>query len=256
LALGILALQSLKSETALDRFWKPVTDQPGSIILCVGPDRRIFGGAAALPAASTTQTAAPPTAPASPAAPLDRARQVVVGDDAITLARVAAELARRNKDFRIFLGSSATFEDIRERPSVLIGTRNNEAALEIINSTRFRLMTPGGGVESYILDTEKSSGGKRWVPTPGALKGEYVRDYALIVRCLHPKAGKIVVVCGGVHAPGNFAAGDFLTNEKLISQLDSLAKPGWERKNVAVVLATEVVKGVAGVPTIEATHFW
>jgi hypothetical protein len=52
------------------------------------------------------------------------------------------------------------------------------------------------------------------------------------------------------------AASQFLNDETLMSELQARAPKGWENMNLEVVLATDIVRGLGGRPTIVATHFW
>ena len=51
-------------------------------------------------------------------------------------------------------------------------------------------------------------------------------------------------------------AGEFVTEPRYLDMLAARAPRGWEKKNLQVVLATEVVRGNTGPPHILATHFW
>jgi hypothetical protein len=82
------------------------------------------------------------------------------------------------------------------------------------------------------------------------------RDYALVLRVLDPKTEQIVVVDAGITVFGTFAAGDFLTNKDEMKKLAAIAPPGWEKKNMEIVLSTDVIRGRSGPATIVASQFW
>ncbi len=81
-------------------------------------------------------------------------------------------------------------------------------------------------------------------------------DYAIVSRFLNPLTEKMVLVVGGMGRDGTLAAGEFVTEPRYLEMLASHAPKHWERKNLQVVLATEVVKGNTGPPRILATYFW
>jgi len=85
---------------------------------------------------------------------------------------------------------------------------------------------------------------------------EITRDYALIVRATDPKTEQIVVAAGGMSVFGTLAAGEFLTNRNEIRKLATAAPKGWKRKNMEIVLSTEVIRGNPGPPKVVATYFW
>jgi hypothetical protein len=85
---------------------------------------------------------------------------------------------------------------------------------------------------------------------------DVTRDYALVLRMLDPKTEQMVVVSAGITVFGTFAAGDLLTNEKEMKKLAAIAPPGWEKKNMELVLSTDVIRGRSGPASIVAAQFW
>ncbi|MCX6630701.1 MAG: hypothetical protein NTW28_24045, partial [Candidatus Solibacter sp.] len=81
-------------------------------------------------------------------------------------------------------------------------------------------------------------------------------DYAIVSRMLDPSTEKAVVAIAGVTQSGTQSAGDFITNADYIRQAFQNAPPGWQRKNIQIVLKTRIVTGAAGPPQVVATHFW
>ena len=52
------------------------------------------------------------------------------------------------------------------------------------------------------------------------------------------------------------AAGEFLTGPDEMKKLTAVAPPGWEGKNMELVLSTEVIRGRSGPASIVAAQFW
>jgi hypothetical protein len=68
---------------------------------------------------------------------------------------------------------------------------------------------------------------------------------------------QIVVSAAGLSVFGTLAAGDeFLTNPAEIRKIEAMAPRDWNRKNLEIVLSTDVIKGRSGHPAIVAAHFW
>jgi len=174
------------------------------------------------------------------------------GEDAIALARIAGTLQAAGKSFEIFTELSATFDDLRQGPEVLIGA-NNGWVLRIMGALRFRLEETNDRV--FIRDSQNLYQGG-WHPIHSAQTGEYTRDYAIVARCSNPDTGQMLVVATGTHRWGTRAAGEFLTNAAHLNRLESLAQKNRNHQNLEVVLSTDVVKGMAGPPKIVAAHFW
>jgi hypothetical protein len=81
-------------------------------------------------------------------------------------------------------------------------------------------------------------------------------DYALISRVIDATTGRMVVVVGGITGYGTLAAGEFLTNPAYMEIFSSQASTGWDRRNLQIVISTQVIRGVSGPPHVIATHFW
>ena len=55
---------------------------------------------------------------------------------------------------------------------------------------------------------------------------------------------------------GTIVAGEFLTDTADLAQLKRAAQAAGDKKNVEVVLSTEIIDGEPGSPKVEATYFW
>src|ERR1035441_8446022 len=95
-----------------------------------------------------------------------------------------------------------------------------------------------------------------WIHDPGVPYSTVIQDYAVVSRFLNPLTEKMVVVVGGMGRDATIAAGEFVTDPRYLEMLASRAPRDWARKNLQVVLATDVVNGNTGPPRILATCFW
>jgi hypothetical protein len=66
----------------------------------------------------------------------------------------------------------------------------------------------------------------------------------------------MLLVVAGMGRDGTLAAGEFVTDPRYLEMLAKVAPSHWERKNLQVLLATDIVKGNTGPPRILATYFW
>jgi hypothetical protein len=82
------------------------------------------------------------------------------------------------------------------------------------------------------------------------------RDYAIVARFTDSNTGKLAVVIAGVARGGTIAAGEFVTNPTYLAQLSSAARAAGNKKNMEIVLSTQIIDGQPGSPKIEATYFW
>ncbi|HVW86323.1 MAG TPA: hypothetical protein VHB50_16665 [Bryobacteraceae bacterium] len=212
-------------QTAIDQFWGPVLQRSHSVLLCIGrvhdPDGKPHG---------------------------------VALSDATTMARLTGLLQSRGHAFVIRAEDQATFGDLRQGPFVLIGAFNDSWSLRFASGSSMRYSFHQQGPIDWIQD-ERDPAGRRWSVTAQP-DGSTNQDFALISRINDPNTDRIMVVVGGLWGYGTLAAGEFLTNEKYMESFASEAPAGWSKKNLQIVLSTEVIRGHSGPPHVVATYFW
>ena len=81
-------------------------------------------------------------------------------------------------------------------------------------------------------------------------------DWAIVSRVIDPTTGRVVVTASGLAKFGTEAAGEFLICGSCMRELDATAPRGWDRKNMQIVIAANVVGRAAGPPRIVAMYFW
>ena len=108
----------------------------------------------------------------------------------------------------------------------------------------------------YIEDRHHLAS-RRWKGTHGNLlpPAEYV-DYAVITRVFEQTTGHPVTSVGGITHLGTRAAGEFLLSPEAMGEALRQAPPGWETKNMQIVVATKVIGASASPPQLRALHVW
>ncbi|HTP87584.1 MAG TPA: hypothetical protein VMJ34_11550 [Bryobacteraceae bacterium] len=240
---GVFALRPWQSRSALDRFWSPVFTSNDSVSICLAPPVLV----------SSFTTPGGATADSTDAS----ARRVgVVGyGDAITLARLTGMLQARGHAYRFSDQRYLDLADMKQGPVVLIGGFNNAWTVRLTSHLRFTLALDAAGVTQWIQDNQ-NPGRRAWAvhwTEAYPLRGE---DYAVVSRFFDPNTGHLVVAIAGITGIGTLAAGEFVTDNRLMDDLSARAPSGWERRNFQVVLSTKVIQGSDAVPRIVATHFW
>ena len=81
-------------------------------------------------------------------------------------------------------------------------------------------------------------------------------DYGLVSRVYDSTTQRMVVVAAGIGVYGTLAAGEFLTDPQYMELLAKHAPKDWERKNVQIVITTQVINGHSGPPRIVVANFW
>jgi hypothetical protein len=179
---------------------------------------------------------------------------VTVLGDAIAMADVAALLRAKNKDFSIRGEASSTFADLQRGPLVLIGAFNNDGTIRLTEGMRFRFGLDEARKEWWITDRQGPNtkiGSLGWNG-----KVEMTQDYAIVARMFDSTTKQQVVIIAGLTPYGTKSAGDLITNPAFFTEFVKQAQPGWERKNLEVLISTSIIEGEAAPPKILATEYW
>ncbi|MGO9259912.1 MAG: hypothetical protein ACLQU1_26915 [Bryobacteraceae bacterium] len=241
LTAGGLAVAGVgRSKSGVDRFWGPVWNGTDSVLLCLG----VFNNPASEKSASADPTHG----------------EVMWSDrvafaDAVTMAKLTGLLQAHGKQYDIRRSSTFTLEDLHKIPAVLIGAFDNPWTMALAKQLRFTFEYDAATGASLIRDRQN--------PTRVVWRGDFRRpysqvkeDYAIISRYMDPHTERMAVVVAGMGKDGTAAAGEFVTGPRYLETLASAAPRAWERKNLQVVIATEVINGNAGPPRVLATYFW
>ena len=235
---------SQRAPSAIQQFWNPVWGPAESVMLAVGnPPERV-----PLTDAGTSTDQGPTYSEVMRADNLAFA-------DALTVARitgVSREYGKKRLDVR--RATTFTLTDLREAPLVLVGAFNNPWTMRFTNGLRFYYERQADHT-AFIRDRQNPEN-RSWFHDPGVPYSKLTQDYAIVSRFVNPLTESMVVVVGGAGRDGTLAAGEFVTEPRYLEMLARRAPKNWEKKNLEVVLATDVVRGNTGPPRILATYFW
>ena len=238
LALLLLAMFAVLAgvnarKSALDRFWAPVVGSDDPVSLYIG------GYTTGKDVISVMDL-------------MENER--VAFSDATALAKLASLLAAKKKPYRFRLQTSSQMEDLKDGPALLIGAFNNSWALRLTGQLRYRFVPNHETHVNSIRDSQNAS--VAWAGDVSAPYRTLKEDYAIVSRVVDPSTGKIVVTASGLAKFGTEAAGEFLTSPKAMDQIERSAPRNWDRMNIEIVIATNVVGRRAGPPRVVATNFW
>jgi hypothetical protein len=82
------------------------------------------------------------------------------------------------------------------------------------------------------------------------------KDYAIVARFIDPNTDQYVVVAAGIGRGGTVAAGEFLVDQNRMADMIKQLPGDWKRKNLEIVLETQIIEGRSGPPRISAIHVW
>ena len=174
--------------------------------------------------------------------------------DAIALAKFTGLMQASGKQFRIASQSDATFTDLQNGPSILVGLLNNTWTERLVPKLRFTVIHPTPN--TVTIRDRNNPQNNDWSVDYTTPYLDLSRDYALVLRMVDPKTEQTVVVAAGITVFGTSAAADFLTEPGEIKKIDAVAPAGWEKKNMELVLSTDVIRGRSGPASIVAAQFW
>lgn len=241
----IFLTQTARSDDPLDSFWKPILSSSSPVLLCIG---NVQGGTA-------TEPYPPELSPTLTLRQFHNSPASTVNVyDAFTLARLSGLLQAHGARIRFASQSDATFTDLQNGPAVLVGLLNNNWTQRLMPKLRFTVEEPTA--DKVVIVDRNNPSNRDWSVDYSIPYLNITRDYALVLRMVDPKTEQPVVMDAGITVFGTSAAALFLTNPNDIKKLTAIAPPGWEKKNMEIVLATDVIQGRSGPATILAAQFW
>jgi hypothetical protein len=175
----------------------------------------------------------------------------LVSGDVYAAFRISEALDRIGKPSQIRIGNQSSFDELRGSPAALIGAFSNRWTMEMTSDLRFVFEEKDG----ILWIHDRTSPDRKWFCRLG-LHGEVVVDFGVVTRLLDSKTGHSVVSVAGITAPGTDAAAQFVSAPEYLSELARTAPPGWEKKNMQVLVQTSVIDAGASPPHVVAVYFW
>jgi hypothetical protein len=249
---------------ALDVFWGPVLENPRPVFVCTGSNSVYVLSSKAIKKYKTAHShGQDATTNLETVVPLEELRNLSGDDfipvkdrflttgDASATAQISSLLASRHHPYDLRFGTDLSFGDLRNSSAVLIGAFNNSWTLNLTDSLRF-VYESGDSPEMHVQDKFDTS--RSWWPK--FLGEKDSEDYAIVSRILDSKTGSVLLIIAGLTHRGTQAAGDFITNPELVAEFIKQAPKDWSRKNLQIVLHTNVVNDIPGTPTVVASYYW
>jgi hypothetical protein len=250
--------------TAFDLFWGPVLENSRPVLVCTGSNSVYVLSPKALEKYKTAHSHRQDATPNKETlVPLEELKNFAGDDflpvkdtylttgDASATAQISSLLAARHHAYDLRFGSDLSFGDLRQGSAILIGAFNNSWTLNMTDNLRF-VYDSGDTPEMHVQDRFDTS--RSWWPQFSGEKDS--EDYAIVSRILDSKTGSVLVAIAGLRQSGTRAAGDFVSSPELIAALLKQAPKDWSRKNLQVVLHTNVVNNIPGSPTAVAAYYW
>lgn len=230
----VLPIASGKPAT-LDELWAPLlqTARPVLIVLRTAPPARVQ-------AASDLSLG-------------DHVHYVSVSI-AISLAHLASVLSGHGKSYEVKEALETDLTDIRSRPVILVGAKDNDWTMRLVRPLRFHFVFFPDGMER--IEDAANPQQTSWEFNRNTPYSSVTTDYAIVARIRDATSEGPVMVIAGLGSYGTEAAADFVQSPQYLAQLSKSLPPGWENRNFEVVLSTAVIGYHAGPPILLSATSW
>lgn len=167
-------------------------------------------------------------------------------------AKLASFLLAHGKHLDYELARNVSLARLRQRPFVLKGAFNNQWTPRAVAPFRFYFQLDPERLVRRIIDRQNPERLDWAAPMASGL----TEDYALIARAPEPATGQMMLVIAGLGEKGTAAALEFVTNPTYLNRFASRAPKGWERRNIELVIKSNLVNDDWGEPRVVAMHLW
>jgi len=227
--------------SAFDFFWGPLVNSSEPVLFCVADQSRY--------STITLRDAADPSRQTQ----LQDNLTAIIIDDLNPIVRVAGLLQSNGKKYTLKGEGATNLMDLRNGPTVFIGAFDNAWTLRLTAPLRYHFANNPDMTDFAIVDSTKP-GQPGWVVNRfQQMTTNNYRDYAIVARFTDSTTGKLAVVAAGVARGGTRVATEYLTDPTDLAQL---ARAAGNKKNMEVVLSTQIIDGEPGTPKVEASYFW
>ena len=241
---GIYFAWHQSSRSGLEFFWKPVLASNEPVMVCIA-DQLNYSEIALRDAAEPTHQIT-----------LKDTLTAVIIDDLNATIKVAGILQSEGKPYTLKGEGATSMDDLRHGPTVFVGAFDNAWTLRLTNPLRYHFANDADMTHLWIVDSTAPTQ-RRWMVDRGVqMATNNYRDYAILARFTDTNTGKLEIVVAGIGRGGTRAAGEFLSDNANLTQLMRAAKAAGDKKNMEVVLSTQIIDGEPGTAKMEASYFW
>jgi hypothetical protein len=227
-----------------DFFWGPLLNSGDPVLLCVA-DQKQYSNIELRDATDQSRQVILP----------DNLTAVVI-DDLSPIVKVAGILQAHGKKYSLRGESATNLMDLRAGPTVFIGAFDNAWTLRLTKPLRYHFANDAEMNHLGVIDSNAPASSRWTVDRTQQMATNNYRDYAIVARFTDGNTGRLAVIAAGVGRGGTIVAGEFITDPANLAELmrTALAAPG--KKNMEIVLSTQIIGGEPGSPKVEAAYFW
>jgi hypothetical protein len=227
----------------LDAFWGPVLNSSDPVLFCVADQTQY------------TEIALRDAADPSHQTVLHDNLTAVVMDDISPIVKIAGVLQANGKKYTLRAEGATTMADLQNGPTVFVGAYDNAWTLRLLRPLRYHFGNNPEMTQFFIVDSRSKQPTPWVVDRTQQIATNIYRDYGIVARFTDSDTGKLTIVVAGIGRGGTISGGELLTDPALLAQIQQIAGSN-PRKNLEVVLSTQIIGGQPGTPRIEATYTW
>jgi len=250
LSVASVLLWQAMHRSAPDFFWQPALTATGPVLICVADQTESSGQSLRDAADPTRQVLLKPMSK-----PKDNLTTVAI-DDLGAIVKIAGLLQSNGKQYSLRGEGVTSLADLRSGPAVFIGAFDNAWTLRLTNPLRYHFANNSDMSEVRIVDRANPALSNWAVERAVQDSTNNYRDYAIAARFTDTNTGKLTVIVAGLARGGTIAAGEFITDPSDLVQVQRAAQAAGDKKNMEVVLSTQIIDGEPGSPKMEAAYFW
>jgi hypothetical protein len=225
-------------------FWGPVLSTNEPVLICIA-DQNQYAAVALRDSADPTRQIL-----------LKDNLTAVIIDDLNAVIQVTGILKSNEKQYSLKGEGATNLTDLRNGPTIFVGAFDNAWTLRLTNPLRYHFANNPEMTQFRIVDREAPSQTNWGINRLEQMATNNYRDYAIVARFTDGNTGKLAMVIAGIGRGGTIAAGELVSNPTYLAQLSNAARASGNKKNMEIVLSTQIIDGQPGSPTIEATYFW
>lgn len=244
LSVAAVFLWQTTHRSPLDFFWRPVLDSKDPLLLCMA-DQLQYSSIVLRDAANPSHEFI-----------LSDKLTAFVSDDVYATGKVAGVLQSRGRQYSLKSEGATSLNDLRTGPAIFVGAFDNAWTLRLTNKLRYHFSNDPAMTKLSIVDRNAATQPQWIVDRASQMATSIYRDYAIVARFTDNDTGQLAIVVAGVGRGGTIAAGEFLTDPADLAQLQRAALAAGNKKNMEIVLSTQVIDGAPGSPKMEAAYFW
>ena len=231
-------------KSAFDLFWGPVLSTNEPVLICIA-DQNQYAAVALRDSTDPTRQIL-----------LKDNLTAVVIDDLNAVIQITGILKSNERQYSLKGEGATNLTDLRSGPTIFVGAFDNAWTLRLTNPLRFHFANNPEMTQFRIVDREAPTQTNWAINRLEQMATNNYRDYAIVARFTDSNTGKLALVIAGIGRGGTIAAGELVTNPTYLAQLSNAVRASGNKKNMEIVLSTQIIDGQPGSPKIEATYFW